>query len=127
MQYRSFEPRTSDSVSNRYMNHYLAVSYVWGNDPVFSQDLICRELEETSSIKITPNVETMLRRFRKSLRPINLWIDAACLNQMGDRSEVQEQVQMMVEIYNEAREVLVWMGDEEGETVRVFPFFRTLQ
>ena len=80
--------------ADRYMNHYLAVSYVWGDNPRFSQDLICCQPEGSSSIKITPNVETMLRRLRKPTKSINLWIDAACLDQLGNSLEIQEQVQI---------------------------------
>ena len=105
------------------LNYYSAVSYVWGT-PVFSQDLTCLEPDGSRSIiKITPNVQTMLRRFRKQTKSRNLWIDAICLDQKN-KSEIGGQVQLMGEIYTQARKVLVWLGDENHD--RVFAFLRTM-
>lgn len=80
---------------------------------------------ETSIIKVTQNVETLLRYFRKRLRPINLWIDAICLNQ-ADKTELAQQVQLMGEIYSQSQMVLVWMGDQDENIAKVFALFRTL-
>jgi hypothetical protein len=111
--------------TDNLLNHFYAVSYVWAQNPIFSESLICREGSTLSAIiSITPHVAVMLRRFRKSSRPINLWIDALCLDQGGNRAEVQEQVGLMGEIYSEARKVLVWMGDQENGEAEVFAFFR---
>ena len=62
-------------------NYYSAASYTWGS-PTFSQDLVVElETEGYAVIKITPNVDVMLRRFRKPVKSLNLWIDAICLDQ----------------------------------------------
>jgi hypothetical protein len=106
----------------KHLNYYHAVSYVWGSGRTFSQDLHC---DGSWTIKITPTMDTMLRRFRKSERSVNLWIDAISLNQL-DKTEVSQQVQRMGEIYSQSRKVLVWMGNEEQDVAGVFPFFRSL-
>lgn len=78
---------------------------------------------------MTTHMEAMLRRLRKRLDPTNLWIDAVCLDQYN-KVEVGEQVQIMGEIYSQAKQVLVWMGCEgdgdDEEVARVFAFFRTV-
>jgi hypothetical protein len=40
--------------------------------------------------------------------------------------ELQEQVQLIDEIYGEVKKVLVWMGDEDDNIAKIFAFFRTL-
>ena len=44
-----------------------------------------------------------------------LWIVAISINQ-GDLAERASQVKIMAEIYRRCTEVLVWFGEEEGET-----------
>jgi len=40
---------------------------------------------------------------------MTLWIDAICINQ-GDPEEKNQQLNIMVDIYAEAEETLIWMG-----------------
>lgn len=127
MPHSSLVSRTNDDVHQQFAQPLLAISYAWGEDPVFSRSLICYVKDKFSVISITPHVETMLRRFRKVLTPINLMIDALCLDQAGNRAEVQEQVQKMGELYNEVKEVKDWMGNEERDAAHTFAIFRTLQ
>jgi hypothetical protein len=42
-------------------------------------------------------------------------VDAICINQ-GDLVELAEQVKLMGDINGNATDVLVWLGEEEGET-----------
>lgn len=72
------------------LNQYCAVSYVWG-EPDFSQSMLCEDDNEFYLLKITQNVHTLLCRFRKPSRSINLWIDAISLNQ-SDKAEISQQV-----------------------------------
>ncbi|KAF2498555.1 hypothetical protein BU16DRAFT_615585 [Lophium mytilinum] len=108
--------------ANRLFNSYDAVSYVWGTDFKYTHQLIC---DGDSALKITPNVDALLRRFRAPLRPKNLWIDAACLNQV-DENEVRSQVPLMGDIYRCASKVRVWLGHQGHDVANVFAFFRTL-
>ncbi len=106
---------------NTAENHYEAVSYVWGH-AVFSEHLVC---EGDAVVKITPNVDALLRRLRKRHRPRNLWVDAICLNQ-ADNDEKAVQVPLMGEIYNQAIKVVVWLGHEAQDVERVFAFIRAM-
>lgn len=83
--------------------HYDAISYSWG-EPYFTHRMRCRE--QRTYLKITKRVDCMLRYLRKATAPRFLWIDAICLNQ-ADREEKGVQVQMMGEIYTQARKVRV--------------------
>lgn len=115
---RSIELNSSDN-----SRHYSAVSYTWGK-PEFSHLLFVsplidesqknkmkQELNETY-LPITPNVDALLRRFRKPYKLVYLWVDGICLNQ-EDRAEKGRQVPLMGEIYRAAKKVLIWLGSEE--------------
>jgi heterokaryon incompatibility protein (HET) len=67
----------------------------------------------------------MIRRFRKAVKPFNLWIDAICLDQTN-KKEIEQQVLQIGDIFHEARKVRVWMGDEDEDVAKVFAFFQTL-
>ncbi|KAF2032904.1 heterokaryon incompatibility, partial [Setomelanomma holmii] len=44
-----------------------------------------------------------------------IWIDAMCINQ-GDDKEKMGQIQMMTDIYRNAKKVMIWLGEEIPET-----------
>ncbi|KAF2188903.1 hypothetical protein K469DRAFT_659772, partial [Zopfia rhizophila CBS 207.26] len=102
-------------------NYYEAVSYAWG-DCIFSRDLICGG---NQLIKITPNVDSMLRRLRRISKLRNLWVDSVSINQR-DMDEKRVQVPLMGQIYHQASKVHVWLGDADQEVGKVFAFLRTL-
>jgi hypothetical protein len=59
-----------------------------------------------------------IRQHRKT-QPIDpLWIDAICINQSDD-VEKSEQVVNMKEIYENACQVIVWLGDEISGTTKL--------
>ncbi|KAN0112253.1 Heterokaryon incompatibility protein (HET) domain containing protein [Hyaloscypha variabilis] len=97
-----------------------AVSYCWGQNPVFSRFILCRKSD--TALKITPNVDSLLRHLRKSHKSRRLWIDALCINQT-DEMEKAEQVRRMRDTYSEARKVQVWLGDPD----RDLPVFSVLR
>lgn len=101
---------------------YCAVSYTW-DKPEFSRTLEVRWDGDTSYLRITPNVDALLRYFRKPDRPHYLWIDAVCLNQ-ADEVEKAQQVPLMGRIYEEAEKVHIWLGPETEMTAKLFTFFR---
>ncbi|KAK5124301.1 hypothetical protein LTR85_002004 [Meristemomyces frigidus] len=84
---------------------YKAISYAWGPaDFPF-------ELQLASGIlKITESLHGALRRFRSEKEPVALWADAVCINQ-NNFPERNSQVGFMADIYAEAEEVLVWLGE----------------
>lgn len=94
-------------------NHpgYEAISYTWGGQTP-SQIILCGGKQ----LLVTKNSETALRNFRPAASSEYrfLWIDSICINQSTDLESMEErrvQVGMMGQIYGEADQVLIWLGD----------------
>ncbi|OCL12193.1 HET-domain-containing protein, partial [Glonium stellatum] len=104
------------------VEHYEAVSYFWG-DPDFSCALFCDG--RSSVMGITPNVNSLLRYLRKTSKPRYLWVDAICVNQK-DNKERGHQVQLMGEIYRQAKKVHVWLGEADEDVPKILVFLRAL-
>ncbi|KAI1130243.1 heterokaryon incompatibility protein-domain-containing protein [Nemania abortiva] len=85
---------------------FQALSYTWG-EPNFTERLI---VDNTTFLRITPNLRDALRRFRKPFSPRRLWVDAVCINQQ-DEEEKRRQIPFMDVIYRGASAVLVWLGN----------------
>jgi hypothetical protein len=100
--------------------HYSAVSYVWGK-PDYAYELRC---DDQTFLRISSNVEGVLRQLRGRDEPQYLWVDAICLNQADDE-EKSLQIPRMGDIYHHARLVHVWLGDDNtGNAARLFAFLR---
>ncbi|KAI2466535.1 HET-domain-containing protein [Annulohypoxylon bovei var. microspora] len=101
---------------------YFAISYAWG-EPEFSRNLEIRDNGDVSYLRITPNVDAMLRRLR-ALRLLRyLWIDAICLNQ-ADKIEKAQQIPAIGRIFGEAKVVHIWLGLEDRLTTQLFILLR---
>ena len=102
---------------------YVALSYAWGNVKEKRDIMLNGERME-----IGVNLENALRVLRDT-RPIRagykVWVDALCINQ-GDKAERGREVKRMRQIYKEAADVCVWLGDEENESTKAFDLIRTL-
>jgi hypothetical protein len=88
---------------------YEAVSYCWGEDPSRASIKV-----NGVDFRVTASLAGALRRFRYLSRPRYLWADALCINQMDDE-EKSAQVRSMLEIFRQARGVLVWLGEPREE------------
>jgi hypothetical protein len=83
---------------------YKALSYVWG-DATSTRNIYI----EGKPYPVTKNCYAALVCLRHQTTQMTLWIDAICINQ-GDLVERNRQVNMMINIYSEAEETLIWMG-----------------
>jgi len=109
---------------------YEAVSYAWGTkeDPeklyVIPENEALYELHrgvaptrygDSEYIAITANLDSALRRFRRSNAIRLLWADAVCLDQESTEEKFY-QIPNIQEIYTKASNVLIWLGGagEEG-------------
>ncbi len=84
---------------------YKALSYTWGSptDPRHMIDL------NGCHFEVRENLWHALRRFQAGdVAPV-IWIDAICINQASDK-EKNHQVAKMKRIYEQATEVVVWLG-----------------
>jgi hypothetical protein len=83
---------------------YEALSYVWGNTN--NRRPISVESQE---LRVTKNLDTVLRFLRYADRVRTVWIDAICINQT-DIPERNAQVPLMGDIYGRARRTTCWLG-----------------
>ncbi|GIZ48597.1 hypothetical protein CKM354_001165000 [Cercospora kikuchii] len=87
---------------------YAALSYTWGPPEPRSNILV-----NGRRMKVREHCLLALRQLRSMLQPSAwFWIDAICINQ-EDVDEKSSQVQFMGEIYKNADEVLVSVGDHD--------------
>ncbi|KAL9601449.1 MAG: hypothetical protein Q9219_002515 [cf. Caloplaca sp. 3 TL-2023] len=85
---------------------YEALSY----DPTGQRVININRL----SFPVTENLDVALRYLRKPYEPRVLWVDAVCIDQQN-RLEKIHQVRMMKDIYREASQVLVWLGESDRD------------
>jgi hypothetical protein len=99
---------------------YEALSYSWGY-PSFTNTILCNGIEHP----ITHHLANALRqlRFNNNLR--YLWVDAFCINQY-DIDEKSRQVSIMLQIFQKAKNVLVWLGGAEGDDFRTLSSLKLL-
>jgi hypothetical protein len=102
-----------DTADHQY---YEAVSYTWDNQDS-SCPIFCNN--RSSVLKVTPNVDSLLRYLRRISLARYLWIDAICLNQ-ADSNEKSVQVMLMGNIYRQARKVRIWLGEANEDFLMVF-------
>lgn len=98
---------------------YAAISYVWG-DPNDRVPIIC----DGRIIEVTINLADALSHIRDWTESRFVWADAVCINQEDD-TEKGHQVKRMGKVYENAEEVLVWLGsDDEGIAEDCFNLIR---
>lgn len=83
---------------------YSAVSYTWGGSTKE-----CTILLNGSTFHVTKNLYSFLHNGRHNERTYIYWIDAICINQ-SDTEERNSQVGEMKSVYENADQVLVWLG-----------------
>jgi hypothetical protein len=61
------------------------------------------------NFRIGHNLHLALRHLRSPTHPLNIWVDALCINQ-ADNAERNHQVSLMAFIYTRAKKVVAWLG-----------------
>ena len=100
---------------------YEAVSYTWG-EPIFSASIEC---STKGQLPITENLSKALFHLRLAKRLRVLWIDAICINQQ-DLVERSHQVALLWDTFREAKNVIVWLGEDTGEANEAFEILRAI-
>jgi hypothetical protein len=95
---------------------YDAISYAWGTGEQ-TEKLFVDTRDHYLDISI--HVRDMLFRLRYPYEQRYLWIDAICIHQ-ADTAEKNSQVQHMSEIYAQARETIIWLGDNTEKGSYIF-------
>jgi hypothetical protein len=75
---------------------------------------------------ISRSLETAIRELkRRGAGYDSFWIDAICINQ-GDKDERGHQIPKMRDIYHNAYETIVWLGEENEHTKEALSLFACL-
>jgi hypothetical protein len=102
---------------------YTALSYTWGTGP-FSHDITINGVP----LHIKESLSDFLHQYRsdQSLEKESyLWIDAVVINQ-ADADEKSRQVANMIDFYDKARHVQVWLGKATIHTEEAVRFLHYL-
>ena len=91
---------------------YRALSYVWG-DPKLTAEINIEGTEGPTTIGL--NLSLAIRYMRHDSDDVVLWADALCINQ-NDIQERSDQVRMMALVFNGAKNVVGWLGEEDDDT-----------
>ncbi|KAJ4301129.1 hypothetical protein N0V90_003219 [Kalmusia sp. IMI 367209] len=97
-----------DVVSLDSKPDFEALSYAWGDASQTRHICLGRK-----RVEVGINLQSALRRLRRTNEDRALWVDAICINQR-DVQERNEQVLLMKDIYRTCRNVLIWLGEPEG-------------
>ncbi|KAF2804757.1 HET-domain-containing protein [Mytilinidion resinicola] len=95
---------------------FAALSYVWGKD-VEPRSIICG----TYTLNVTVNCHSALWHLRKKLGAFTIWVDSVCINQ-EDKSEKEQQIPLMGDIYTGAETVYLWLGEGNPQSDRAMNF-----
>ena len=103
---------------------YDALSYSWGmEDParyILMNDMssgslhLTRRTDDQRKLRkfyIRESLNSALRRLRSNTGSLYLWVDAICINQEDER-EQDIQIGKMTDIYQNAFNVRIWLGEE---------------
>ncbi|KAK8016348.1 HET-domain-containing protein [Apiospora rasikravindrae] len=88
------------------INHYTALSYVWG-DPAPADTITLAG--GSAKLGITANLSAALKDIRHTSEVMTVWVDAVCINQ-ADVLERNRQVGLMREIYSYAASTIIYLG-----------------
>ena len=95
-------------------DRYEALSYSWGTGEIDRHIKICVGSSKPYTFGVRSNLFAALKQLRLLDEPRPLWIDAICIDQKNNE-EKNAQVPKMPHIYNGARNVCVWLGDEDED------------
>lgn len=138
---------TSDDTASlgNTLNEYAALSYFWGSETCNGRIYLLPAEEAPGSddasewgsaarsatrIRIRNNLFRALLRLRRhgpGAQPVALWVDFMCINQ-ADAKEKTDQLGRMVNIYRNARNVCIWLGesDSKGRSDEAMDFIKTI-
>ncbi|GKZ55627.1 hypothetical protein AnigIFM49718_000706 [Aspergillus niger] len=89
---------------------YEALSYTWGTEPENSTIRL-----NGYNLPVRPGLLEALLALRRREETRFLWIDAICINQ-SDVHEKSREVQRMRQVYAQASNVVVWLGNSSEDS-----------
>lgn len=95
---------------------YEALSYAWG-EPVLDRAVQLGGHQ----FAVTANLLSILRALRYANKSRTIWVDAICIDQ-HNILERSHQVSRMNDIYSQASNVIVWLGEPRSDAALAFGF-----
>ncbi len=102
---------------------YDALSYTWGREAADGTIRIHYSDRDSVRVPIGRNLESCLRHLRHKEHPRLLWVDALCIDQ-ANTTEKNLQVPRMANVFHEAVNVCVWLGEKTEDSDRAMGFIR---
>jgi hypothetical protein len=102
---------TLHEYDNSILDHYTALSYVWGDASHKSTAFI-----DGQKLEITASLDSALRHIRDLKGELKIWADGICINQT-DFEERNIQVQQMGLIYQLARHMIIFLGESTPASI----------
>lgn len=96
------------------IDHYIALSYVWGDANKRKTILV-----DQKPLLINASLDSALRHLRDKKEDLSVWADGICINQF-DFKEKNKQVGLMSLIYQVARHTVIFLGETTSETDEIF-------
>jgi hypothetical protein len=102
------------------VDHYVALSYVWGNETDKREISI-----EDKKLEITASLDCALRHIRdRHSRMLCVWADGICINQ-NDVDDRNLQVAQMGSVYSTARHTIIFLGLSSPQCDLIFQTLQT--
>lgn len=101
---------------------YEALSWRWGDEKNTGFAITIRKNGITYQKKVSETLGLALKYLRGPADRI-LWIDAICIDQT-DTDERSNQVSMMSLVYTRAKQVCIWLGDDDKDSRAAIRFIK---
>lgn len=131
IQVQAAKSSVSDESASSLPQAYQALSYFWGPEGDEQAIKIITSNNVRKYIKIRPSLVPALKTLRSKINADDesskfFWIDAICIDQKDD-DDKSEQIPRMANIYNGAKRVVVWLGEETNTSRRAINFIGNLR
>ncbi|KAM0411027.1 hypothetical protein ACHAPD_010851 [Fusarium lateritium] len=93
---------------------YNTVSYVWGGNQQPRYKLLTPE----GVLNIQASLFLVLKRIRKTDKPMVLWVDAICINQ-NDKKEKSQQVKLLPQIFQRSECTYAFLAKDPGHDTAI--------
>ena len=110
---------TLEQCDKDVVEHYVALSYVWGDATLRRQISV-----DGAKLEITASLDCALRHLRDQSRLLRVWADGICINQ-NDFEDRNHQVRMMSSIYLLARHTIIFLGPASSESEVVMELLKS--
>jgi hypothetical protein len=116
----SIEHTTLSHYDQDLAEHYIALSYVWGDTDDHQAITIDGFL-----VDVTASLGSALCHIRDNTRPIHIWADAICINQT-DVAERNQQVRQMASVYAVAHHTIIFLGPSNDQIDSSFDLLQSI-